>query len=197
MIKINCVIFVMGVSVGAAVSWLLTKKHYEQIAQEEIDSVKEVYAKRKLKNDEKQNEEDLNNVECEMDIVKNKSKLKNNLQKHKDENRTNYNEYSNKKYKEKYDPMTNVPYVISPDEYGENDNYTLISLSYYEGDGVLADDGDEVVDNIEETVGVDFATHFGEYEDDSIFIRNERLKCDYEILKDHRSFSDITESSDY
>lgn len=93
--------------------------------------------------------------------------------------------------------MPNEPYVISPDDYGENDNYTQISLVYYAGDGVLADDEDEVVEDIEDTVGEDFAEHFGEYEDDSVFIRNDRLRCDYEILRDNRSFSDVVEGSNY
>lgn len=95
------------------------------------------------------------------------------------------------------DDMPNEPYVISPDDYGENDNYTQISLVYYAGDGVLADDEDEVVEDIEDTVGEDFAEHFGEYEDDSVFIRNDRLRCDYEILRDNRSFSDVAEGSNY
>lgn len=93
--------------------------------------------------------------------------------------------------------MPNEPYVISPDDYGENDNYTQISLVYYAGDEVLADDEDEVVEDIENTVGEDFAEHFGEYEDDSVFIRNDRLRCDYEILRDNRSFSDVAEGSNY
>ena len=96
-----------------------------------------------------------------------------------------------------HEHMPNEPYVISPDDYGENDNYTQISLVYYAGDGVLADDEDEVVEDIEDTVGEDFAEHFGEYEDDSVFIRNDRLRCDYEILRDNRSFSDVAEGSNY
>lgn len=115
-----------------------------------------------------------------------------------EEGYTNYTEHSKKNTEEKKDDtMPNEPYVISPDNYGENDNYTQISLVYYAGDGVLADDEDEVVEDIEATVGEDFAEHFGEYEDDSVFIRNDRLRCDYEILRDNRSFSDVVEGSNY
>ena len=45
--------------------------------------------------------------------------------------------------------------------------------------------------DIAETVGNDFQTHFGEYEDDSVFIRNPARKCDYEILLDYRKYADI------
>ena len=37
--------FVMGASVGSLVTWKFVEKKYKQIAQEEIDSVKETYAK--------------------------------------------------------------------------------------------------------------------------------------------------------
>ena len=34
-------------------------------------------------------------------------------------------------------------------------------------------------------------SHFGEYEDDSVFVRNDDRKCDYEILMDQRLYSDV------
>ena len=51
-----------------------------------------------------------------------------------------------------------------------------------------------VVDDVEEIVGEESLTHFGEYEDDSVFVRNDRLKCDYEILLDQRNYSDVTKT---
>lgn len=46
-------------------------------------------------------------------------------------------------------------------------------------------------DDIEETIGSDALNHFGEYEDDSVFVRNETLDKEYEILMDTRRFSDV------
>ena len=43
---VNFMIFVVGAAVGSIVTWRYIDKKYEQIAQEEIDSVKEVFAKR-------------------------------------------------------------------------------------------------------------------------------------------------------
>ena len=51
--------------------------------------------------------------------------------------------------------MVEKPYVISPEEFGDFDEYTKLSLTYY-SDGVLADENDEIVDDIDETVGADF-----------------------------------------
>ena len=82
------------------------------------------------------------------------------------------------------------PYVIPPDEFDELDGYEVISLTYY-ADGVLTDDYNEPVEDVENTVGSDSLTHFGEYEDDSVFVRNDNLKVDYEILADMRKYSDV------
>ena len=58
---------------------------------------------------------------------------------------------------------------------------------------IITDENDEPIDDIDDIVGSDFAEHFGEYEDDSVFIRNDRLQCDYEILRDDRNYADIAE----
>lgn len=192
--KINLAMFMAGASVGAIASWLFAKRHYEKITQEEIDSVKAVYAKRNPEANVEHNEEGLADNKHKADMAKLKPDLVNYISKLQEEGYVNYTEHSQKNTEEKKDnSMLDIPYVISPDEYGENENYAQISLTYYDGDGVLADDKDEVVDDIDETIGTDFANHFGEYEEDSVFIRNDRLKCDYEILRDNRSFSDVVE----
>ena len=88
------------------------------------------------------------------------------------------------------------PYDISPDEFGEFDDYEKISLTYYK-DQILADDGDEPIEDIDEVVGSESLNCFGEYEDDAVFVRNDRLKCDYEILLDHRKYSDVVQRKPY
>ena len=86
--------------------------------------------------------------------------------------------------------MEMKPYVISPEEFGEFEDYERISLSYY-ADQILADEDDEKVEDVDNVVGLESLIHFGEFEDDSVFVRNDRLKCDYEILLDQRTYSDI------
>lgn len=88
------------------------------------------------------------------------------------------------------------PYVISPLEFGdkEDEGYTTVSLMFY-SDGLLADDMGEVIENIDETVGADSLNHFGEYEDDSVFVRNDRLKIDYEILLNNKRLVDVRKQS--
>ena len=84
------------------------------------------------------------------------------------------------------------PYVISPDDFDENDSYDRIGLTYY-SDGTVVDDCDEVLDDdeIDVQIGRDWINSFGEYgDDDVIHVRNEQSKTDYEIVRDPRKYSE-------
>lgn len=63
-------------------------------------------------------------------------------------------------------------------------------MTYY-ADQVLVDENDEMIEDVEEMVGFESLNHFGEYEDDSVFVRNDAKKCDYEILLDQKLYSDV------
>lgn len=187
--KLNFAMFMAGVTIGSAATWLCLKKHYEQIAQEEIDSVKAVFAERKITCNAKNIDKDeQDNNQHKADIAKLKPDLVDYAAKLQREGYTNYTEHSQKNTIEEKDE----PYIIAPYEFGSSDNYTQINLTYYAEDDILADDEDEIVEDVDDTVGEDFADHFGDYEDDSVFVRNDRLRCDYEILKDNRSFREVT-----
>lgn len=93
--------------------------------------------------------------------------------------------------------MVKKPYVISPEDYENyNTDYDDISLTYY-ADGILADDMDEIVEDPDNIVGSDFMNYFGKYEEDTVLIRNDRLKCTYEILRDRRTYEAVTGEKPY
>lgn len=163
---IGAAAFLIGAASGFFTAWYIAENKYKKIAQEEIDSVKSVYSKKR--NDDKTEKENEDKTEHET-ILRSEHYI--------------YEE------KEEDDDMEK-PYVISPEEFGDYEDYERISLTYYT-DEVLTDENDEIVDNIDEVVGSDSLNHFGEYEDDSVFVRNDRLKCDYEILLDHRKYRDL------
>lgn len=170
--------FVAGAIIGSVVTWKVVKTKYERIAQEEIESVKEVFTVPKCEESEEPSEE---------------PDPKSKLQEYADKlNELDYGEVGEIKEEGDEEPMG--PYVISPDEFGERMGYETVSLTYYE-DGILTDQADEIIRDIEHVVGLDSLDHFGEYEDDSVFVRNEDLKIDFEILKDIRNFKDVRESA--
>lgn len=159
---------IAGMAIGACATATYFKKKYERIAQSEINSVKEVLSKHMTDNPEKQDDKQEPKSELYSDALK---------------------AFRSYRGSENEEPATaHGPYVISPKEFGGADGYDTISLTYYSGNGVLVDDNDEQVEDVEELVGEGSLTCFGEYEDDSVYVRNDERKCDYEILLDESSY---------
>lgn len=183
--------FIAGAGIGSVCTWQLLKRKYALIAQEEIDSVKAAYAPRETGksfvegfcNGLKVAEDRTQKDESDVDFKKYASIIQ----------KEGYTDYSRSVEEKKGEAFVEKPYVISPDEFGEFEEYEKISLTYY-ADEVLADENDEEVDDVDEIVGEESLNHFGEYEDDSVFVRNDRLKCDYEILLDQRNYSDVAKT---
>lgn len=168
------IIFVLGAATGSAVTWQFAKKKYERIAEEEV------FSKR---------EQDMADVEI---TVEPKPSVEASLKKF--EEKPDISTYAGILKNEAYVPegtemAENKPYVISPEEFGEFEDYDTISLTYY-ADQVLVDDGGDKIEDVDDVVGMESLTRFGEYEDDSVFVRNDRLRCDYEILMDERIYSE-------
>lgn len=178
----NFVMFTIGAAIGSVVTWQVLKRMYNQIIQEEIQSVKDAWSKR-------YGSETIEKEAVETELVISEEEQKEMMKQEKE------------KYIEKIancgyntgafeDEKFNFPRIISPDEFGEYEGYAMESLTYFEGDGVLADDLGHRMD-IEETVGQEAINHMGEYEDDCIHVRNNEMKTDYEVLLDVRSYSEV------
>ena len=170
------VIFITGATLGSVVTWRLIQKKYDEMLNEEMRSFKKEMREMKNRHDER--------IETLNTTIKNmyEDTIQETTSKHY-RGMLDDLDYTN-------DELEPKPYVISPEEVGNTDeDYDLISLNYYE-DGVLADDWDEPIEDIDKVVGKDSLTHFGEYEDDSVYVRNDRLKCEYEILMRVGKFAD-------
>lgn len=179
--KAICVLaFLTGAAVGTAATWQIFKTKYKKIADEEIESVKEYYSNKKKDPVEETKEE---SVEQETE-----------KKAYSDYASVVKNEYNHSAAETKEEANVGIVtnpthvHVIPPESAGEQD-YDISSLTYY-SDGVLVDDADDIVEDVDELVGRESLTHFGEFEDDSVFVRNDKLKTDFEILRDLRSYSD-------
>lgn len=186
----NLFIFTAGAAIGSAVTWKLVKDKYARIAQEEIEALRDWYMQRNKNDEEPPVEKEEAPVEVKPESTPEFTQ----------QERIDYaniaNTYTNNNEKGVPAPVKR-PYVISPDEYDEN-GYQTVSLTLYE-DGVIEDDYFNVWDDdqIEESIGHDSLNHFGEYEDDSVFVRNDVEEIDYEILKDSRRYSDVPKKNPY
>ena len=170
-------IFAAGVAIGSAVTWKLIKDKYKKLADEEIASVKEIWSKKHPTVEGMDVDITAQPKQMHVDYAERKTAREIILE----------NKYSDKKEEEDYMDK----YVISPEEFSESE-LPSESLTYW-ADGIVTDEANCVMDedDIEETIGSDALNHFGEYEDDSVFVRNETLDKEYEILMDTRRFSDV------
>lgn len=170
--------FVAGAAVGALATFKIADMKYSKLAQEEIDSVKVAFKQNECKCDQ-------NKEEC-VDQTTHEEMKSNNTE----EVKTNYNNISSK-YATSGIIKTadNFIFVISPDEFGEKDDYRVQGLTYF-ADGVLSDEKGNIID-IDETVSRSALEQFGEYDDDAVMVRNTNLDTDFEILLDPRKYSDV------
>ena len=190
---IKGMIFLAGGAVGSVVTWTLVKTKYEQTIEdknEEIRFLRDRYSVKKAGeklvegiNDGIEEPDELTVQEIR-DKVQELGYINDQVMKEKEEiNR------------EEEDDDMGGPVIIAPEESWEQD-YPTLSLTYFEEDNVLADDQGKIIKNIDELVGGDFASHFGEYEDDSVFIRNDNFKVYYEILRDYGRYSEYYTEND-
>lgn len=86
------------------------------------------------------------------------------------------------------------PYVITDDEHFAGElNYEQTTITYFEGDDVLADERDQVIDDREGTVGEENLYRFGHGSRDNniVYVRNERLEVDFEVIRNKGRFAEI------
>ena len=185
-------IFVMGAAAGSLITWKLVDEKYKKLADEEIASVVEHF---KNKIDEEKREKLVNELKAEMTIEEPEEEPNKEVEEYKEV--VDDLGYS-KEEKSDEDECIVVteqaidyiaPYTIAPEEFGEVVAYDTKSWTYY-ADDVLVDENEQIVSDPESIIG-DGLTHFGEYEDDSVYVRNETTECDYEILKHEKTFSEI------
>lgn len=181
-------LFTTGAAVGSAVSWMLVKIKYEKTIEdknEEIEFLRDRYSSKDITIRDVAEAAAKEGFDVDISLDEPEEPTT-----HEISEKVRKLRYNNESYNEEEDEDDMCgPEVIAPEESWEQD-YPVISLTYYEEDRVLVDEHNKIIGNAGELVGEDFADRFGEYEDDSVFIRNRKNKVYYEILKDYGSYSD-------
>ena len=185
----SVIIFCGGVFIGGFLTWDFFKTKYEKIADEEIASVKETFEHREPRPDKNYTVEE---VPKGNDAYINVSPgVAERIIQIIDSN--GYRNYSNAQIEiEKKGGAADMelkhPYVITPEQYEDNVDYTKVSLTWY-SDKILEDDWGNVLDP-DDVIGSDALTTFGQYEKDSVFVRDDDEQIDYEVLLDTRSYKE-------
>ena len=185
----SVIIFCGGVFIGGFLTWDFFKTKYEKIAGEEIASVKETFEHRESRPDKNYEVEEA--LKGNDEYVNVSPGVAERIIRIIDSN--GYRNYSNTaietdKKGGTADMELKQPYVITPEQYEDNVDYTKVSLTWY-NDEVLEDDWGNVLDP-DDVIGRDALKTFGQYEKDSVFVRDDDEQIDYEVLLDTRSYKE-------
>ena len=174
--------FSAGVAIGVAASWKAFKTYYEKIVQEEIDSIYDSLSSNSTEPEEQKDEIIVNEVI---------------------EEKKNYAEvlssegYAGKEITD--EEVSDVrPKVISDSEFAALDEteYDIITLTYY-SDGILSDDRDDIIYDIDDIIGEDSLEAFNDVDEggnpvDTIYVVNDEMGTAYEILRDNRAYESVS-----
>ena len=185
----SVIIFCGGVFIGGFLTWDFFKTKYEKIADEEIASVKETFEHREPRPDKNYKVEEA--LKGNDEYINVSPGVSERIIKIIDSN--GYRNYSNTEIETDKkggtaDMELKQPYVITPEQYEDNVDYTKVSLTWY-NDEVLEDDWGNVLDP-DDVIGSDALKTFGQYEKDSVFVRDDDEQIDYEVLLDTRNYKE-------
>ena len=181
--------FVLGAAAGSAATWYFLSKKHEQDIQE-INDQWSVYCDgldeiKEMENAQVEDEPEEEPVRvAEERTYGTPISIK--------EAATSLVQPDASDYYEEGDESMDEPYVITPEEFSEleYEGYSTETLTLY-SNGVLTDYLDNVIENVDDVVGEESLEHFGEYEEDTVFVRNDHLMTGYEIQRDYRTYAEV------
>lgn len=213
--------FVVGAAVGGGAAFFFVRRHletkYNQIAEAEIDSMREHYHNKTLalegtirkenvevvetlamKKGYMQDQDDSEDVAAGSPMVvkpptpePDRAPRVRNIFADREVEPVEF-EWNGVEENKKRSP--DIPYVIHYDEIAEMDDYQSVTLTYYDGDGVLCNDRDEIFDpaDLDRVIGEKNLERFGHGSNDPlvVYIRNDDLELIYEIVKTDQSYAE-------
>lgn len=203
--------FVAGAGVGLGVGKVYFEKKYQQIADEEIESVKECYHKA-LKQKEVKEEMTEKIFEQADERPAKKSKDEEDISKaYKssepetvtvnafDVARENIDKIMKSVNADTDRPQEDTaeePYMITETEFYEtNDTYDKVVLHFYMNDGYLVNENDDVVE-LANTIGVDAYDLLSHADEAELYYRNDRTGEDYEVIRLYSSYVSVESSAE-
>lgn len=178
--------FVVGGVVGSLVTLKYAEKKYRKIADEEVESVKAEFSKNKKIFMDEVKTEVLANVAKEKPDILNYSSI------------LNKEGYADKKESTIASDKDTEPYQIHEARFGEFEDYSLETLKYYSSNDIFTDDLDETLEDLSVIPADDIREFFKEHKGkDCVYIRNEKLKTDYEVLLVLISYDEVLAENPY
>lgn len=176
--------FILGAAAGVLLSRRYFSTKFGRIADEEIQSVKEVFSKRSEGYSEAEKE----------DVKTSETPEK------KPGEPVDYSGITGKS------SAANIPaqgsdikqiYTITPEQYGEFEGYTSLTLNCF-ADGIIAEDDTGrklILSSLNVGTDIDFEKLFES--DDVIYVRNDETHADYEVVYDERTYEQFLAANPY
>ena len=182
------VAFILGAATGVASSMVYFKTKYEQKADAEIQEIRDLYAKKTEAEEKKEDTPVTSHQVSKADDLHATARRVSEYTRYIPKTETDKTEESKDGiHVEKVDfaPMKNPnppkPYLIDSSDYGQDDNFDPLCWEWYT-DGILANENDEIIDDIQEWIG-DGLKVFAETEDNLFWVRNEKYGVDIEVAR--------------
>jgi len=175
------VIFMVGFGLGAVAAKMALKREYEELVQEEVESLRETAARRKGLRDEK---------EEVVDVKKTAKEIHKKLAKRYGGSDREQQELSEIEQNYGNHPTDGTPYAISLEEFSEEmDHFEKSTIYYYDEDDTLADEQEEMIQDVLAIIGPSVLDHLQQAKSDVVYVRNEKMQIDYEIIVLDKSYA--------
>lgn len=177
----KAIIGILGFITGGFFGWMCAAKviqdKYDALMEEEINSIKKAFHKA-------------------TDVTKVEEEIKETVDEVKEYEKV----LEDTGYTEKAEPVGEKKiFQIKPEQFGD-EGFDMISFTYY-ADKTLTDDADHPMNesDIHDSIGSsDFLKILDEDNDeDALYIRNEIVKADYEIIFDPRTYGEVLRQRPY
>ena len=193
----NVLVLIGGVAIGATSTYFYMKDKCDKMVEEETYNIKkyyeEKYASEADKIEEKEEVKGKVDISEEGDITFTPNKKEEEPNYEEIIQKLNYNEFSTRTANNQ---KAKRPYIISQEEYNEDNGYIKKLISFFEDDEVCMDnETKEVLDNVAKDIGQDCIEQIN-MDGNEIFVRNEMLGIDYDILSETGSYEDFTNFGD-
>ena len=181
------VAFILGAAAGVSSSMVYFKTKYEQKADAEIQEIRDLYAKKSETEEKKEDATVTSHQITKADDLHATARRVSEYTKYTPKEDAQNEAPKDGIHVERVDfaPMKNPnppkPYLIDSSDYGQDDNFDPLCWEWYT-DGILANENDEIVDDIQEWIG-DGLKVFAETEDNLFWVRNEKYGVDIEVAR--------------
>lgn len=178
-------ILLVGVAIGALSTMTYFKRKYKAIADEEIESCKKIFERRKPQEKKEEKESTIETFTYAPRDTEESLEYK-----------SYYNAYAPKEVTETETifspaPEEDEPFEIGAYEFTDDNEFDKVTLNFYTEDGVLIyEEGEEIADD-NRTIGSENLDDFLRTYERSSYFRNPKTNIDYEVIKIEGSYKEL------